>query len=73
MLGLELGRQDVPGLKNTGVNFLASGCRRPVFRHIKNGNTEKNRKSLISHYVFGPFSKIFFHIEASIVVNFKQK
>ena len=24
-LGLELGRQDVPGLKNTGVNFLASG------------------------------------------------
>ena len=22
---LELGRQDVPGLKNTGVNFLASG------------------------------------------------
>ena len=23
--GLELGRQDVPGLKNTGVNFLASG------------------------------------------------
>ena len=29
VLGLELGRQDVPGLKNTGVNFLASGCRRP--------------------------------------------
>ena len=25
VLGLELGRQDVPGLKNTGVNFLASG------------------------------------------------
>ena len=25
MLGLELGRQDVPGLKNTGENFLASG------------------------------------------------
>ena len=24
-LGLELGRQDVPGLKNTGVSFLASG------------------------------------------------
>ena len=24
-LGLELGRQDVPGLKNIGVNFLASG------------------------------------------------
>ena len=24
-LGLELGRQDVPGLKNTRVNFLASG------------------------------------------------
>ena len=23
--GLELGRQDVPGLKNTGGNFLASG------------------------------------------------
>ena len=23
MLGLELGRQDVPGLKNIGVNFLA--------------------------------------------------
>ena len=29
-LGLELGRQDVPGLKNTGVNFLASGCHRPA-------------------------------------------
>ena len=28
-LGLELGRQNVPGLKNTGVNFLASGCRGP--------------------------------------------
>ena len=25
VLGLELGRQDVPGLKNTRVNFLASG------------------------------------------------
>ena len=25
VLGLELGRQDVPGVKNTGVNFLASG------------------------------------------------
>ena len=25
VLGLELGREDVPGLKNTGVNFLASG------------------------------------------------
>ena len=25
VLGLELGRQDVPGLKDTGVNFLASG------------------------------------------------
>ena len=25
VLGLELGRQGVPGLKNTGVNFLASG------------------------------------------------
>ena len=25
VLGLELGRQDVSGLKNTGVNFLASG------------------------------------------------
>ena len=25
VLGLELGRQNVPGLKNTGVNFLASG------------------------------------------------
>ena len=25
VLGLELGRQDVPGLNNTGVNFLASG------------------------------------------------
>ena len=25
VLGLELERQDVPGLKNTGVNFLASG------------------------------------------------
>ena len=25
VLGLELGRQDVLGLKNTGVNFLASG------------------------------------------------
>ena len=25
VLGLELGHQDVPGLKNTGVNFLASG------------------------------------------------
>ena len=24
-LGLELGRQDISGLKNTGVNFLASG------------------------------------------------
>ena len=23
VLGLELGRQDVPGLKNTGVSFLA--------------------------------------------------
>ena len=31
VLGLELGRQDVPGLKNTGVSFLASGCRGPVF------------------------------------------
>ena len=29
VLGLELGRQDVPVLKNTGVNFLASGCRGP--------------------------------------------
>ena len=25
VLGLELGHQDVPGLKNTGVNFLTSG------------------------------------------------
>ena len=25
VLGLELGRQDVPGLKNTRENFLASG------------------------------------------------
>ena len=25
VLGLDLGRQDVPGFKNTGVNFLASG------------------------------------------------
>ena len=25
VLGLELGRQNVPGLKNTGGNFLASG------------------------------------------------
>ena len=25
VLGLELGRQDVPGLKNTEMNFLASG------------------------------------------------
>ena len=25
VLGLELERQDVPGLKNTEVNFLASG------------------------------------------------
>ena len=25
VLGLKLRRQDVPGLKNTGVNFLASG------------------------------------------------
>ena len=25
VLGLELGRQDVPGIKNIGVNFLASG------------------------------------------------
>ena len=30
MLGLELGRHDVPGLKNTGVSFLASGCRGPL-------------------------------------------
>ena len=25
VLGLELGRQDVPGLKNTGVNVFTSG------------------------------------------------
>ena len=25
VLGLQLGRQDVPGLKNTAANFLASG------------------------------------------------
>ena len=25
LLGLELGHKDVPGLKNTGLNFLASG------------------------------------------------
>ena len=31
VLGFELGRQDVPGLKNTGVNFLASGCRGPIY------------------------------------------
>ena len=30
VLGLELERQDVPGLKNTGVNFLASGCCGPL-------------------------------------------
>ena len=29
-LGLELGHQDVPGIKNTGVNFLASGRSRQV-------------------------------------------
>ena len=29
-LGRVLGRQDVPGLKNTGVNFLASGRLRQV-------------------------------------------
>ena len=28
VLWLELGRQDVPGLKNTRVNFLASGSSR---------------------------------------------
>ena len=28
VLGLELGRQDVPGLKNTGVNFLTLGWSR---------------------------------------------
>ena len=28
LLGLELGRQDVPGLKSTGVSFLASGWSR---------------------------------------------
>ena len=36
VLGLELGSQDVPGFKNTGVNFLASGRSRqnvadPIF------------------------------------------
>ena len=30
ILTLGLGYQDVPGLKNTGVNFLASGCRGPT-------------------------------------------
>ena len=38
VLGLELGHQDVPGLKNTGVNFLASGCRGPTnLRLVKTG------------------------------------
>ena len=32
VLGFELGRQDIPGLKNTGVNFLTSGCRGPAIR-----------------------------------------
>ena len=29
VLGLELGHQGVPGLNNTEVSFLTSGCRRP--------------------------------------------
>ena len=37
--GLELGRQDVPGLKNTGVNFLASGCRGPICPVTSQGYT----------------------------------
>ena len=38
VLGLELGHQDVPGLKNTGVNFVASGCRGPtILRLVKTG------------------------------------
>ena len=40
VLGLELGRQDVPGLKNTGVSFLVSGWSRqdaadPIFSGYK--------------------------------------
>ena len=40
-LGLELGRQDVPGLKNTRVNFLASGRSR---QDVADPNTERVAK-----------------------------
>ena len=40
-LGLELGRQDVPGLKNTGVNFLTSGWSR---QDVADPNTERVAK-----------------------------
>ena len=39
MLGLELGRQDVPGLKNIGVHFLASvQSRQDVADPLRNWN-----------------------------------
>ena len=39
VLGLELGRQDVPGLKNIGVNFLAQVGRVRMSRTpVRQGN-----------------------------------
>ena len=52
VLGLELGRQDVPGLKNTRVNFLASGRSRqdvadPSTNRPWKASNEKTRRSIL--------------------------
>ena len=47
VLGLELGRQNVPGLKNTGVNFLASGrSRQDVADPVKISQRSENFQSI---------------------------
>ena len=48
VLGLELGRQDVPGLKNTGVRFLASSrsCQ-DVADHVLIQYQSKNKLSYL--------------------------
>ena len=53
VLGLELGSQDVPGLKNTGVNFLASSRLRQDVADPRNGAERERRGNGFSRFVNG--------------------
>ena len=60
MLGLELGRQDVPGLKNTGVSFLASGPSRQDIADLASRRSVLGRAVLGLGFFLCPLPWIFF-------------